>query len=316
MDGASPEDIARLIEALGSARPFVIVGAGASAPIVPLTDRLQKAVREELFAVGSYPGGSFGDVVPAHNVLFDRIFPNFQARTLEDHLLHFQRSRLELIFQKVLTAPLTQRVPFQYSIFNLLSSRTVLFNYNLDWQASVYNGYYLRVMTPHGSVDREWTATGDWIKNRAASLDFKLPSLRYKCLPGPEPSSVTSRPPFLSARRALQQATALVLIGYSFALNRFGKLDDAESFEYVIDAQNHSDCPVIVVNDRPTFLVDRLRDRFKSKRVKLIQIRWDYFSEGVCKGLASRGAIVDLLTNSGVRSLLKRYIAIQNASAR
>jgi hypothetical protein len=302
----SAPELRAFLLAFASPRPFVILGAGASVPIAPRAKQLREIIRRDFAALGCWPcGGNEPDAA-----LFDRVFWDFVPETHEDLLLFSNRGRLALFVQRALTVPLSKSIPPQYAVFKWAPRGTTLFNYNLDGLATHHLGKRLRVSTPHGSLDREWTASPDFMRYLGWSLDFDLPSWRPKLLPGPEPTTVTDSTSFRYARTPLADATAVVIIGYSFALNPFGKLDDNESFEYFIDIQTRASCPILVVNDRPTTLVDRIRDRFKSKRVQLVQMRWDLFSSALLPLLGPALSMGDMRSDSGIKSIGANYAGL------
>ena len=298
----SPFEFHKLLSAMSSPRPFMYLGAGASRPLVPCTSGIQHSVLRDFAALGSWPAP--GD---RNCALFDTIFPDFVPKTSIDWLLFSNRGRLDLFVQKAITAPITRRPPAQYAVLRWTSPRAVFFNYNNDSLASYHVGRQRQVLTPHGSIDREWTAATEIKKYLAWSLETNFPSLRYKVLPGPEQTDVTRQRCFSFARPKLTEATAVIIIGYSFARNRFGKLDDSESFEYLVEAQEKSSCPIYIVNDRPTDLEVRMQSRLKSKRVQLIQLRWDIFSNAILPLLDRCSSLGDLDSQAGILAVGQRY---------
>lgn len=272
---ASTVDMRAFLSALASPRPFVVLGAGSSVPLVPTTAELRGSIRRDFAGLGCWPVGNWQT-----SASLSGVFSDFDPETPEDLLLLSNAGRLDLFLQKALTVSFSRSAP-QFEVFKWCSPGATLFNYNLDGLATYHVGGRLPVFTPHGSIDREWTTSPEVTSYLECSLDFDWPSLRPKILPGPEPTTVTRDSAFQYARTALTSATAVAIIGYSFALNPLGRLNDSESFEYFIDAQTSATCPVFVVNDRPTPLIDRLRDRLKSNRVRLIRLRWDLFSSAI-----------------------------------
>lgn len=298
----SPFEIHKLLSAMSSPRPFIYLGAGASRPLLPGTSEIRDIVRRDFAALGSWPAP--GD---RNCALFDTIFHDFVPETSTDWLLFSNRARLALFVQKAITAHLTRRPPAQYAVLKWTSPRAVLFNYNLDSLASYYVGHKRQVLTPHGSIDREWTTAPEIMEYLEWSLETDLRSFRFKVLPGPEQTDVTRQRCFSFARPKLTEATAVIIVGYSFARNRFGKLDDSESFEYLVEAQEKSSCPIYIVNDRPTDLEVRMQSRLKSKRVQLIQLRWDIFSNAILPLLDRCSSLGDLDSQAGILAVGQRY---------
>lgn len=300
------ESLKELLSAVASPRPFIVLGAGTSVPLVPATAQIRDYVRRDFAATGSWPAEP-----RTGGTLFNRVFGNFVLRSFEDCLLLRNRGGLDLFVQKALTVPLSGPAPAQYRILRQASRGTTFFNYNLDSLASFYLGRQFSVHTPHGSLDREWTTSPYVMDYLNLSLDSSFPHLRPKVLPGPEPATITNSSSFMRARIPLAKASAVVMIGYSFALNPFGKLDDDESFEHFVDLQSRATCPILVLDYRPISLIDRLRDRLKSNRVRLVQLRWDLFSSALMPLLGTAASIGDLRSDSGIRAIRENYARLQ-----
>jgi hypothetical protein len=127
-------------------------------------------------------------------------------------------------------------------------------------------------------------------------------------LPGPEPSTITSTPPYLKARRWLRQAPAAILIGYSFGKQTNG-LDDAESFEWVTEHLRATNCPVLVVDPKPFELVAALEERIRARRVLPVPVYWDAFATAALRVLGSRRRIIQGVRHDALLAVELAYFA-------
>lgn len=201
--------------------------------------------------------------------------------------------------------PFEPKAPSQYAVLRRCAPG-VIFSFNVDGLA----GFYLRdfhfVFEPHGSVDRFWTRNTEFHERLEWSLDEWLPPVRPKILPGPEPSFITSTRAYLDARPHLRTAPAVIILGYSFGTFR-GRMDDIESFEYLIENQSRARSPILVVSPDPEPTVAHIEDRLRCERVRPIVIYWDIFSSVLNALIGESGRVSDWLPDSQLDRLLALY---------
>jgi hypothetical protein len=225
----------------------------------------------------------------------------------DDYLLEtIPPSALELLAQKVWSPPIRRRAPPQYSLFQRTPRRAVIFTFNLDGLAGAYLRQQHLVLEPHGTVDRGWTEHRDFDELLESSLDVQWPTLARKLLPGPEPPQITGTRPYVVARRYLRTASAVIILGYSFGMFR-GKMDDMESFEYLLDSQAEQRCPIFVVDPNPEPVATSIEERLHSKRVVRVALRWDDFSSALTSLMGPRDELAGWLTDDRFNIVRRTY---------
>jgi hypothetical protein len=182
----------------------------------------------------------------------------------------------------------------------------VVFNFNLDGLARRYlNGCHL-VLEPHGSVDRLWTRDEGFSERLEWSLDIRLPSIRRKVLPGPEPPLIANTRPYLDARPHLRSARSVIILGYSFGTFE-GYMDDIRSFDYLIENQLEAQSSIFVVSPDPESTAARIEARLRSKRVRPVVLYWDIFSNVLNTLMGEHGRVSDFLPDNQFDYLLALY---------
>jgi hypothetical protein len=285
-------------------RTFYILGAGTSAGLAPFTSEARRSIRDRYYAIGMYPVTA----QPA-SALHDRVARphNSIQYGLPDLLLEsIPSSTLELLTQKVLSPALDPVAPPQYAVLRKVGGPGIFFSFNLDGLAAFYLRDLHVVFEPHGTVDRFWTQDPEFTQRLEWSLDISLPSLRPKILPGPEPASITSHREYLDARRYVRTAPAIVILGYSFGTFR-GRMDDIESFEYLIDNQAKARCPIFVVSPDPEPIVANLQDRLRDKRIVPVPLYWNTFSTVLNTLMGQMGRFSDWLPDQNLDYLMASY---------
>jgi hypothetical protein len=212
---------------------------------------------------------------------------------------------MELLVQKVLSPLVEPEPPPEYAVLRKCA-RGVIFSFNLDGLAWAYLRDVHLVLEPHGTVDRFWTRDEGFDERLEWSLDIRLPSIRPKILPGPEPSFITGTRAYLDARTHLRSAPAVIILGYSFGTFE-GRMDDVESFEYLIDIQSKARSTIFVADPNPEPIAASIADRLKCNRVVPIVLYWDTFSSVLNDLMGPFGRVSDsqlgLLLDSYRRAL-------------
>jgi hypothetical protein len=296
------DNLRRLLLAMSQPGTFYVLGAGASAGLAPFTAGTLAFVRQRYVDMGVY-SATDSRLSP----LLDRVVlePMYNAwRRGEWHpddvlVEKIPVSTLELLAQKAWSPRLHGTASAQYSVLQKVAGPAVFFTFNLDGLARWYLRHEHFVFEPHGTVDRLWTESLEFEELLECSLDVRLPSVAPKLLPGPELSQITSTRPYVEARTYLRTAPAVVILGYSFGTFR-GKMDDSESFEYLLDALAKRQCPIFVVDPNADSLASSIEERLRCRRVVPVALRWDDFSATL---LAMMGRHNSLSALSGDRQL-------------
>jgi hypothetical protein len=304
MELVRSDNLRRLLFAMSEPGTFYVLGAGASAGLVPFTPGTFAFVRQRYLDIGMYSAMDAPRSPLLDRVVLEPMVSEWKlggCRWHPDDLLveRIPLSTLELLAQKAWSPRLHGKAPPQYSVLQKVAGPAVFFTFNLDGLAR----WYLRdehfVFEPHGTVDRLWTESLEFEELLERSLDVRLPSVAPKLLPGPELSQITSARPYVEARTYLRTAPAVVILGYSFGTFR-GKMDDSESFEYLLDAVAKRQCPIFVVDPNADWLASSIEERLRCRRVVSVALRWDDFSSTV---LAMMGRHNSLSALSGDRQL-------------
>lgn len=287
------ESLRRVLRAMSEPRGFWLLGAGASAGLVPFTSQMAIRAYEEYVNIGSYSVCSAPPDPDPH--LRVRLTPPTHYWDPTCDLQQFYRD----LFQRVCTYEalqfLTQEqlcvepatTPPSYKAFTLLDSSATLFTPNLDGLTRTHCSH-LQVFEPHGTINSQWFAHKDraLIRRCAISDGIALPDFNRPLLPGPEPHSITRRSEYVESRQIIATCSVIFIVGYSFGLYN-GKRDDSESFEFFVDAINKSNKRVFVFDLCPRELVESLRDRLKSRDVYPVEVSWPSFAGALlqkCEG--------------------------------
>jgi hypothetical protein len=268
-----------LLWAMSQPRTFYVLGGGVSYGLVPLTHQMGRFIESEYHNIGVYPATAS----PApRSPLFERVVGHISQDEPNISTILLGRippETLDFLTQRALCSPIQKDVPSQYAVFAVLGSPSTLFNFNLDGLACKYCRYRHIVVEPHGSIDRVWIEHVNYreLLEATASYEVTIPYLIPKLLPSPEPIGITGGSSYAIARNLLPLAPAVVIVGYSFG-SRQDTLDDAQSFEYIVDLLKAQPRTTFVVSTTPDALVETLRDRLSSYNVFGLSLRWELFS--------------------------------------
>jgi hypothetical protein len=284
---------------------FYILGAGTSAGLVPFTAGLRVGVRSDFAAIGSYPAER-----ARWTPLFERVVGGYRLREwhgAEMALQHMPPAALDLAVQRQLTRPVGSTIPPQYRFLRDIPAPSSFFSFNLDGLARAYLAGRHRVVEPHGAIDRELTESPRYLDLLEWAVDLEPMHIRRKWLPGPEPSWMADSIPFVTSRQRLRTASGVALIGYSFG--RYDKgLDDAESFEYVVEHLEATRCPVFVVSPDPFELAERIQERLRVRRVMPVCLYWDAFTAAAAAVSAPYRRPRSWLCGQGFPALERAYL--------
>jgi len=302
-------DLQRFLLTLLRPGTFYILGAGASAGIVPFTAATLTFVRQRYAGIGIYPAT---DSTPSP--LWDRVVLEPMLRRWkrgegcpDDLLLKtIPQSTLELLAQLAWSPPLGSTAPPQYSLLQRIASPAVFFTFNLDGLARSYLHAQHLVLEPHGTGDRCLTESPEFEEFLELSLDIRFPFVTPKHLPGPEPAQITNSVPYVRARTYLRNAPAVVIIGYSFGRFR-GKMDDSESFEYLLDGLARQHSPVFVLDPDAESIASAIEERLRCHRVTPLAVKWDVLSTALLTMTGRHDSISTLCARHHLDAVISAY---------
>ncbi len=303
--GAMLPNLGSLLRLTASPGGFYILGAGASAGLVPFTAGLRAGVRRDFAAIGGYPA----ERAP-RTPLFERVVGSYRLREwhgAEMALQHIPPAALDLAVQRQLTRPISTSIPPQYAFLRDIPAPSSFFSFNLDGLAGAYLSGRHHVIEPHGAIDRELTESPHYWDFLEWATDLEPLRMRRKLLPGPEPSWVADTVPYVRSRERLRATSGVALIGYSFGRHDTG-LDDAESFEYVVEHLAATFCPVFVVSPEPFELADRIQERLRFRRVMPVSLYWDLFAVAASAVSTRDGRPHSWLAGRGLSVIERAYL--------
>lgn len=254
---------------------FYILGAGTSKGLVPTIAETYGCMVDQYWKVGMFPVSSDFRGSPLHDRLVRR--DNRKKYGLKDLVLgHSPIFTLELLVQKAWSPPVGREPPPHYAVLRKCA-RGVIFSFNLDGLAQTHLSDVHLVLAPHGAVEPSLIQEAGFEARLESSLDIWPPPSRSNILAGPEPSFITGTQAYLDARTHLRRAPAVIILGYSFGTFE-GRMDDVESFEYLIDIQSGARSTIFVADPNPEPIAASIADRLKCNRVVPIVLYWDTFS--------------------------------------
>lgn len=265
-----------LSQCFSSVGSFYVLGAGASVPYVPTTDRLS-----ELIVHSFLQGGIFQTEPIARDIVSNRVIrdPEYWKDPMRWELV--QRLPPSYVIGKLpeLLSARARTPVANYEVFNLAAKPSTILNMNVDGLASrICKGH--RVLEMHGrSPPPELLERSGWKTHTEAILEFPElppPLVPGLVLPGPEPADVLARAEFRNAEQLINQARYISIVGYSF-----GGMDDIHTYAFLASRIPRSHQAVLVVSREPYEIMYRLSDALKSARVHGISAHWEHLAMAI-----------------------------------
>jgi hypothetical protein len=278
--------IAALAERMARPKGFYVLGAGASAGLLPLAGDLPGLITSEVAKVGSYSPDP-----QSLGAIRSRLLRQSLSRTTATGrflLWHTPEAVVNVLVQGLLMLKGADDTPPQYEVFRHIGKPSTIFNFNLDGLATRFAGNDHFVLEPHGHIDRHWVEHPDL--DSMLFDGFEPPHLSHKHLWGPEPSGITWTSPFSIGWPKLAAASSVFIIGYSFGAWN-GLLDDAESFLWLLSCVTATACPIFVISVDPEPLAQRIEKLLGQPRVKRIVASWTELSALLISMLAKEPSV-------------------------
>jgi len=291
-----------LLRRLRMQSALYIMGAGASAPTVPLAPALMRQAASDWAHLGSYPT----ELAP-RSPLTDRIisaavganyFPDRELRPgapdvpMDELLLHLDEHAGRAGLMPHLSVPCSARQRLaNYAVFRAFRPGLIL-NYNLDGLAADLCAPRHQVVDVHGTVDPVFgSPAGAALVKLAQECGVQIPHDDL-VLCGPE--SFTD----IRLHRKLQvmqrcDPAFIAIVGYTFGRTEIGH-DDHVSLEVFVSRFRDEPIDVYVLDPRPFELAGILSDRLRSNRVHPLAVYWNVAAWAVLHTLSGRGPALSL----------------------
>ena len=268
-----------LLSSLAKQKSFFLLGAGASAGLVPFTPEFSSQIKDRFLKHGSYdvvslPRDEIGEriVGPLNNAPY----------SIQDELLNSIPSAF------ITASILKQMVPaslgycHNYEILNYGSTPKFIFNMNTDGVAKkICKCHY--VLEPHGSIPYDLIHSTKYNQHLEDLLlytklrTYRIPSL---LLPQPEPKNITVRKEYLITERLFPDISCFVVIGYSFGKFK-DSLDDIETFDYFRYLLRKFPKPIVVIAPHPETTSSLIQDATHITDSYSIPVFWDCLSRAI-----------------------------------
>ena len=273
------EGLGRLLRAFDHQHTFYVIGAGASAGIIPMTSQLRSSIVERYLSFGSFPLE-----IQDHDYVFQRIVgdPAITDAPNEYSMLMRLNSPAvhAMVAQELTPACFSRSIP-QYEIFRSVKKPGTFFSLNVDGLLAQYcRGHVL--LEPHGRIPVKVVRSPMWdeIIDALLMYGFKSPTIPGLLLPQPEPRTITSGDAYRKAIRLMPSAKFVVLIGYSFGLFQ-DLIDDFETFEFICELMKFYHKDIIVVDPRPDFISNSIEVATNCRPPTGLKVRWNHLARAI-----------------------------------
>jgi|WetSurMetagenome_2_1015567.scaffolds.fasta_scaffold00222_29 hypothetical protein len=267
-----------LLNALEEPGSCFVLGAGASAPIVPLAAQLSIQVKKRLLSIGSFPA-----LPTPRDVISDRIlgapqtsrFPLDDTFAIQEELAarHFSPAAVHAATVALLRPEMPLYAPPQYQVFGLSRHSHSFINFNNDGLADQYCSQHT-VVNLHGtslSADvrsrLNWESHIDTLQQFHELQGIEIPKL---LLPQREPMEIAISKEYRIARNLLQAARKIIIVGYSF-----GEMDDWIAYNMITSAIRNRHLVTVVVKPDADELALRISEDSGRSTTMALPVYWD-----------------------------------------
>lgn len=278
-----------LLSALEEPGSCFVLGAGASAPIVPLVAQLGAQTRKRLLATGSFPASP----IP-QDAISERILGPYHASfdqsdstlAIQEEIIarHISSAAVHAVIVALLRPDVLSCAPPQYQVFSLSRYRHYVLNFNNDGLADQYCGKDI-VVNLHGTSlsaeERsflEWDSLIDELQNFPGLRGI---GMRGLLLPQREPADIAMSEEYRIAGKLLLVARRLILVGYSF-----GEMDDWIAYRMITSAIRARHLPTVVAKPEANDLALRITHDSASSTVVALSVFWDTLTTAIIGSLA------------------------------
>jgi hypothetical protein len=273
-----------LLHALEEPSSCFVLGAGASAPLVPFGGQLRASVAQRVLSVGVFSARHIPQTEISERILgyVPQHFMGYDGRRSisEELLAHYvSPAAVEAATIEALGPDPLEEVPSQYAVFNISRHRLTILNYNSDGFASHYCPTH-DVVNVHGTSPSAAVRSAlNWEKKIDILQEFpELPAIVIPglLLPQREQGVLAFSDEYATVRRALKSVQRLVLVGYSF-----GEMDDAVAYETIIRVIRRGGIAATVLKPDAAELAGQMAHDSSSDTVLPLQAYWHCMSAAI-----------------------------------
>ncbi len=279
-----------LLSALEEPSSCFVLGAGASAPIVPTAAQLGAHVRKRLLATGTFPANPIPRDAISDRILGAAGRASFDlsddASIEEEFVARLSPAAVRAAAVELLRPEASSCAPPQYQVFGLSKHRLSLINFNNDGLADRYCGQHA-VINVHGTSlsveDRarvDWDGVIDVLQNYPELPGIKIPGL---FLPQIEPEEIAMTSEYVAAQKLLEGARRLILVGYSF-----GDMDDRVAYDLIIRTISSRRVATVVVKPDATDLALQISEDSRSSTVAGLPAYWGKLASAIIASLGQQ----------------------------
>ena len=269
-----------MIEDAFNNRSFYILGAGASAGIIPLTNEQGKKIVNRHLELGVFSVSEVEIDPIAKKLLGNAYYSNDQLR--QELIQRIPNGAVKAISYQLMAAKNNMSPPAQYYAFNIAKYKSVIFNFNVDGLANKFCNRHV-VLNPHGILNSEIMHSDEWDKLIKFFLIYHLdpPIIHDVLLPEKEPLGITNNNAYNIASKCYPYTEYVVIIGYSFGKNK-SNLDDWESYLYFIELFKNNQKPIVVISPYGADeLIYMLSEDLLRKNIYAISAYWNYLASAM-----------------------------------
>lgn len=255
-------------------RSLYILGAGASAPIVPTALQLKQSSIEAVESLGTYSASPITQDELTKKIIGDPGEGFCLSRCPRGFLQAYNYYELT----KHLHSPILFDNIYQYDIFNFSKKPSIIFTANHDALAQRCVGHL--ILPFHGEIPPHW-GTEEYktiILDTYAFTDelkLEIPGLIFL---EKEKTDILNTQPYVILRNNFHFMRFIVVIGFSFAD------DDSQTFDYLFRTlYKKNPMPIIVISPDTYDLVWRIKDVIEDNCVYGINDHWDILSREIYK---------------------------------
>lgn len=311
-------DLALILDALSKPGAALVLGAGASAPVVPTFAQLANAIASHVDRLSSFPAST----IPRSG-LRDLMQPVLdQARRTSDpkdwKAGAMTTATIAAILEQIISRAHRVSLP-QYRVFSLFSLESSVVSFNWDGLAITRCPQRI-VLHPHGIVQPRALSDAEFDDLLLDTQDIDEPLARHWYLPGLVLPGEETSPALGPVREEVlglwMKAPSIVVVGYSFGLVSHASYDEIWLDSFAEACSRNSEAPVHIIAPDAKMLRQALCERIqRSINVFAWPLKWNVLSSVLLEMAARPKLLSALRINTDSMQSMARQISERSERA-